>query len=154
MERNQLFEALEHHLRAKDDIEMILLKGHLIIEQPVNQILLFDPQHSAVRAVLSAFGGMQPAPCRRAARVLNLAEREESSMWCGCGKVHTCHYELGRSAPSTISRELRRNAGRSGYQENIADQRACQHVRRTTFCNFGLHRAPAMRVAAKLKHQS
>ena len=40
MESDQLFKALERHLRAKDDIEMILLKGHLVLEQVLNQMLL------------------------------------------------------------------------------------------------------------------
>ncbi len=40
MESDQLFAALERHLRAKDDIEMILLKGHLVLEQVLNQMLL------------------------------------------------------------------------------------------------------------------
>ncbi|MGH7239838.1 MAG: hypothetical protein ACREHG_07195, partial [Candidatus Saccharimonadales bacterium] len=40
MDSDDLFTALESHLRTKDDIEMILLKGHLILEQALNQMLL------------------------------------------------------------------------------------------------------------------
>ena len=40
MESDQLLAALERHLRTKDDIEMILLKGHLVLEQTLNQMLL------------------------------------------------------------------------------------------------------------------
>ncbi|KGO98676.1 hypothetical protein [Novilysobacter defluvii] len=40
MDPDRLFASLERHLRTKDDIEMILLKGHLILEQALNQMLL------------------------------------------------------------------------------------------------------------------
>lgn len=41
MKPDELFANLERHLRNKDDIEMVLLKGHLILEQVLNQMLLF-----------------------------------------------------------------------------------------------------------------
>lgn len=37
---NTLFASLEQHLRTKDDTEMVLLKGHLVLEQVLNQLLL------------------------------------------------------------------------------------------------------------------
>ena len=40
MDTDDLFASLERHLRSRDDIEMILLKGHLILEQALNQMLL------------------------------------------------------------------------------------------------------------------
>jgi len=40
MDSDDLFSCLERHLRTKDDIEMMLLKGHLILEQALNKILL------------------------------------------------------------------------------------------------------------------
>jgi len=114
---------------------------------------LFDRHHSSVRAVLSESGGIQPAPRRRAERVLSLAEREEISRGVAVGKsMRAIASSLGR-APSTISRELHRNDGRSGYRANLADQRAWQRARRPKLCKLGLHRTLAMRVAAKLKQQ-
>ena len=40
MSSENLFGNLERHLRTRDDIEMMLLKGHLILEQALNQVLL------------------------------------------------------------------------------------------------------------------
>lgn len=114
---------------------------------------LFDRHHSSVRAVLSESGGIQPVPRRRSERVLSLAEREEISRGVAVGKsMRAIASSLGR-APSTISRELHRNDGVNGYRANLADQRAWQRARRPKLCKLGLHRALAMRVAAKLKQQ-
>ena len=41
MESKDIFTALEKHLRATDDIELILLKGHLVLEQVLNELLSF-----------------------------------------------------------------------------------------------------------------
>ncbi|MEA9563218.1 MULTISPECIES: hypothetical protein [unclassified Xanthomonas] len=40
MDSSDLLTTLERHLRTKNDIEMLLLKGHLILEQTLNQMLL------------------------------------------------------------------------------------------------------------------
>ncbi len=39
MKQNQVLEYVESHLDEKDSIEMILLKGHLILEQALNEWL-------------------------------------------------------------------------------------------------------------------
>ncbi|MBI1349464.1 hypothetical protein GC163_24630 [bacterium] len=40
MNSNALFDHLESYVRSKDDVELILLKGHLVLEQALNQMLL------------------------------------------------------------------------------------------------------------------
>ena len=73
---------------------------------------LFDRHHSAVGGILSRTGGIRPPQRHRSSLVLALAEREEISRGVMAGRsVRTIARSLGR-APSTVSREIRRN-GRS-----------------------------------------
>ncbi|MFH1315377.1 MAG: hypothetical protein ABIH67_03195 [Candidatus Uhrbacteria bacterium] len=39
MEPKDIFNTLQKHLHATDDVELILLKGHLILEQVLNELL-------------------------------------------------------------------------------------------------------------------
>ncbi len=59
---------------------------------------------------------------------------------------------LGR-APSTVSRELRRNGGRRHYRANKADQAAWDRVHRPKTCKLVQNRALARIVAEKLQLQ-
>ena len=91
-----------------------------------------------------------PAPRRRSARVLSLAEREEISRGLAEGlSLRRIGRRTGR-APSTISREIRRHGGRTRYRAIRADDRAWQQARRPKPCK--LARSPWLRdlVAAKL----
>ena len=66
---------------------------------------------SGVYRILALNGGIAPAPCRRAPVALRLGEREESSRGIAAGRsIRRIARDLGR-APSTISREIRRNGG-------------------------------------------
>jgi IS30 family transposase len=56
-------------------------------------------------------GGIVPAPRRRALAALRFEEREEISRGIAVGRsIRQIAQGLGR-APSTVSREIRRNAG-------------------------------------------
>ena len=57
---------------------------------------------------------------------------------------------LGR-APSTISRELRRNGGRQGYRASEADQAAWDRACRPKSCRLAQNRALGRLVAEKLQ---
>ncbi len=57
---------------------------------------------------------------------------------------------LGR-APSTVSREIRRNGGPRRYRASQADQAAWDRARRPKRCKLVEHRALARVVASKLK---
>jgi IS30 family transposase len=59
---------------------------------------------------------------------------------------------LGR-APSTLSRELRRNGGRHGYRASQADEAAWDRARRPKTCKLAGDRALARQVAARLRLQ-
>lgn len=114
---------------------------------------LFDRHHSAVRRILAETGGIRPAARRRADRVLTLAEREEISRGLMAGhSIRTVAMRLNR-APSTISREVRRNGGKDRYRASHADQRAWDRARRPKVSKLVRHRVLARLVASKLQQQ-
>ena len=114
---------------------------------------LFDRYHSAVQRVLARNGGIQPTPRHRSRLALTLAEREEISRAVVAGRsIRSIAARLGR-APSTISRELRRNGGRQDYLANQADQLAWERARRPKTCKLVRNRTLAQVVASKLRLQ-
>src|ERR1700690_1351831 len=85
---------------------------------------LFDRSHGSVYGILSRTGGIRPPERRRCATALTLAEREEISRAVNAGQsMRSIAARLGR-APSTISREIRRNGGQGGYRATQADDAA------------------------------
>ena len=77
---------------------------------------LFDRNHSSIQGILAATGGIRPAPRRRSRWALTLAEREEISRAVVTGySIRSIAAQLGR-APSTISREIKRNGGQECYR--------------------------------------
>jgi len=80
-----------------------------------------------------------------------LSEREEISRGVVAGRsIRSMAESLGR-APSTLSREIRRNGGRRRYRANKADQAAWDRARRPKTCKLLENRALARIVARKLK---
>lgn len=79
---------------------------------------------STVRDLLHRTGGIRPAPRRRWELRLSFAEREEISRGLAAGlSIRMIAVGLGRS-PSTVSREVLANGGRSRYRAASADQAA------------------------------
>ena len=114
---------------------------------------LFDRGHSSVQGILSQTGGVRPAPRRRSRLTLTLAEREEISRGVVAGQsFRSVAASLGR-APSTISREIRRNGGRRHYRANKADQAAWDRAHRPKTCKLVENHALARIVASKLKQR-
>ena len=114
---------------------------------------LFDRHHSSVRGILAESGGIRPAPRRRSIRSLSLAEREDVSLALVAGhSIRSIATTLDR-APSTISREIRRNGGAERYRASHADQAAWDRAHRPKACKLALHPALAKRVADKLQQQ-
>ena len=112
---------------------------------------LFDRFHTSVRGILAESGGIRPAPRRRSSRVLGSAEREEISRGVVAGhSIRSIAASLKR-APSTVSREIRRNEGRDGYRASHADQAAWDRARRPKPCKLAQHPSLALRVADKLQ---
>ncbi|QCP52980.1 IS30 family transposase [Trinickia violacea] len=114
---------------------------------------LFDRNHSSVQGILAETGGIQPPRRHRSRLALTLAEREEISRSLVAGhSIRLVASRLGR-APSTISREIRRNGGAQGYRANQADQLAWERARRPKECKLVRNRALAQVVASKLQLQ-
>ncbi len=112
---------------------------------------LLDTTHTSVRRHLVATGGIRPPPRRRSRLALSLAEREEISRGIAAGhSIRWIATELGR-APSTISRELRRNGGRQHYRANRADQVAWDRAHGPKRCKLVANPALALIVARQLK---
>jgi IS30 family transposase len=106
-----------------------------------------------IHKVLQRTGGFPPPVQRRAARVLQSAEREEISRGVAAGRpLRVVARQLGR-APSTISREVRRHGGRATYRASVADAAAWQRARRPKRCRLARDARLRHLVAAKLRQR-
>jgi IS30 family transposase len=114
---------------------------------------LFDRNHSSIQAILAATGGIRPAPRCRSQLALTLAEREEISRAVVAGhSIRSIAAQLGR-APSTISREIKRNGGQACYRASQAEESAWDRGRRPKTGKLAANRALARIVAGKLRLQ-
>jgi len=111
----------------------------------------FDRPSSSIFGQLAPSGGIRPPPRQRSRLALTQAEREEISRGIACHlSLRAIATQLGR-APSTISRELKRNGGVADYRATQADQAAWDRARRPKRCKLVCNRALSRTVAAKLK---
>ncbi len=107
--------------------------------------------HSVVQGALARFGGIRPHKRRRSRLALTVAEREEISRGLVAGhSLRSIASRLGR-APSTVSRELKRNGGRQRYRATKADKAAWQRAKRPKTCKLAQNRVLARLVAEKLQ---
>src|SRR3954466_2012058 len=84
----------------------------------------------SIYGVLAAAGGITPSPRTRSDIVLSTREREEISRCLVRGlSIRGIASRLHRS-PSTISREILRNSGRSRYRAARADDHAWEKAKR------------------------
>ena len=112
---------------------------------------LFDRPHTSIHQILAATGGFRPPQRARSPAALTLAEREEISRAMVAGEsIRSTAARLGR-APSTISREIKRNGGCDGYRASLADAAAWDRARRPKICKLRNNRALARLVAEKLR---
>jgi IS30 family transposase len=114
---------------------------------------LFDRNHSSIQPILAETGGIRPPPRHRSRLALTLTEREEVSRAVVAGvSIRAIAARIGR-APSTISRELQRNGGRTQYRAVQADQHAWDQARRPKHCKLAENRMLANMVTSKLQLQ-
>ena len=114
---------------------------------------LFDRNHSSIQPILAATGGIRTVPRCRSRWALTLAEREEISRAVVAGhSIRSIAAQLDR-APSTISREIKRNGGQACYRASQADQSAWDRGRRPKAGKLVENRALARIVAGKLQRQ-
>ena len=112
---------------------------------------LFDRNHPSIERILAESGGIRPAQRRRSRLALTLAEREEISRAVVAGQsIRSIAASLER-APSTISREIKRNGDRETYRASQADQAAWDRAHRPKTCKLVANSALAHIVAGKLQ---
>jgi len=85
---------------------------------------------TAIHRVLQATGGIAPAARRRSVRVLSFNEREENSRGIAAGNSFRAIAKTLNRAVSTVSQEVVRHGGRSGYRAAQADSEAWEWARR------------------------
>jgi IS30 family transposase len=112
---------------------------------------LFDRNHSSIERILAENGGISPVPRCRSKQALTLSEREEISRGLVAGfSIRALATQL-RRAPSTVSREVKRNGGRDCYRATQADQATWARARRPKSCKLAKCPELAHIVANKLQ---
>jgi len=112
---------------------------------------LFDRRHTSIQGILSRTGGIRPPKRCRCLAALTLSEREEISRALVTGEsICSIAARLGR-APSTVSRELKRNGGQENYRATQADSAAWDRALRPKRCRLAKNRPLARVVADKLR---
>jgi len=112
---------------------------------------LFDRNHPSIERILAESGGIRPAQRRRSRLALTLAEREEISRAVVAGQsIRSIAASLER-APSTVSREIKRNGDRETYRASQANQAAWDRAHRPKTCKLVENSALAHIVAGKLQ---
>ena len=97
---------------------------------------LFGRNHPSVAGILSRTGGIRPPKRTRSTGALSVEEREEISRGLVAGdSLRKIAANLGR-APSTVSREVKRNGERGNYRATQADQRAWDQALRPKSCKL------------------
>ena len=112
---------------------------------------MFDRNSSSIYPLLSRTGGIRPPERKRSRLALRLSEREEISRGLRARlSLRTIARQL-RRAPSTISREVRDNGGRTGYRAARSDRAAWDRTRRPKPCKFACRPALCRTVSVKLE---
>jgi IS30 family transposase len=112
---------------------------------------IFDRGHSAIGRILSFTGGIRPAARTRSSMALSLTEREEISRGVASQEsIRSIANRLGR-APSTISREIKRNNGDQDYRATQADQAAWDRAKRPKRCKLDGNHLLIKAISIKLK---
>jgi IS30 family transposase len=111
----------------------------------------FGKESSSIHFQISPYGGIRPAYRRRSRLALTLSEREAISRGLAADQsARSMARRLGR-APSTVSREIKRNGGYGRYRAARADEQAWDRACRPKRCK--LANSPWLRqtVARKLR---
>jgi hypothetical protein len=107
-------------------------------------------RRSVIYTVVAAECGIPPRPRRRSRLILTGTEHEEISRQLACAQsLRAISRILGR-APSTLSREVARNGGRSIYRATVADGHAWHRTRRPQRCRLSTRPTLRRIVARKL----
>jgi IS30 family transposase len=111
---------------------------------------IFDRSHSAISGILSLTGGIRPPTRTRSSLALSFDEREEISRGIASQEsLRSIAYRLAR-APSTISREVKRNNGNQQYRATQADQAAWDRAKRPKPCKLSGNQCLIKAITSKL----
>ena len=111
----------------------------------------FGKPSSSIYFQVAPHGGIRPAPRRRSRLALTLSEREEILRGiAGARSMRSIARLLGR-APSTVSREIKRNGGYDRYRAATADENAWRRGRRPKGCKLTNNRWLRRTVTRKLE---
>ena len=111
----------------------------------------FGRSHSSIQGIFARTGGIRPPQRQRSCQALSPSEREEISRGIASGRSLRWIAALLQRAPSTISREVKRNGGRRQYRAAKADQAAWDRAHRPKTCKLAENRKLALIVAEKLQ---
>ncbi len=99
----------------------------------------FGKESSSIHFQLSSHGGIRPASRRRSRLALTLIERETISRGLAAERSARSMSRLLGRAPSTVSREIKRNGGYDRYRAAQADEQAWERARRPKGCKLARH---------------
>ena len=114
---------------------------------------LFDRGSSSIYPLLARTGGIRPPERRRSRLAMTLAEREEISRGLKARLSFRSIARQLRRAPSTISREVRRNGGRRAYRATVSDAAAWDRARRPKPCKLAGQPQLCHTIANKLERK-
>ena len=111
----------------------------------------FGRASSSIFPHLARTGGIRPPARVRSRSALTLREREEISRGLAADlSLRAIAHDLAR-APSTISREVRRNGGREAYRAADSDIRAWNCATRPKACKLSFNERLCRLIARKLR---
>jgi len=113
----------------------------------------FDRNSSSIYPLLARTGGIRPSERRRSRLALTVAEREEISRALRARLSFRAIARQLRRAPSTISREVRRNGGCISYRAARSDQAAWERALRLKPCKLACRPALCRTVSVKLERK-
>lgn len=114
----------------------------------ISKVLNSKP--GTIFGIIRITGGYAPRQRKRNSKHLSLEEREEISRGIAKGKTIRSIADLLSRAPSTISREIKRNGNKSSYRAAKADERAWQKALRPKACKLARHPILCNIIAKKL----
>ncbi len=113
----------------------------------------FDRNSSSIYPLLARTGGIRPSERRRSRLALTLTEREEISRGMRARLSFRAIARQLRRAPSTISREVRRNGGCISYRAARSDQAAWERALRPKPCKLACRKALCRTVSGRLERK-
>lgn len=111
----------------------------------------FGKPSSSIYFQVAPYGGIRPRPRRRSRLALTLREREEISRGIAAARSLRSMARLLGHAPSTVSREIRRNGGYDCYRAAVADDNAWRRACRPKRCKLATNPWLRGAVARKLR---